>query len=38
LFTSKRKESIMLIIPTQLNGEPLVDHIDGYYCPVFFWA
>lgn len=27
----------MIVIPTQLNGEPLVAHVDGYYCPVFFW-
>jgi hypothetical protein len=27
----------MLIIPTQFNGEPLIQWQDGYFCPFFFW-
>lgn len=26
-----------LIIPCQMNGEPMNDWADGYFCPVYFW-
>jgi len=27
----------MLIIPCQINGEPMTRFADGTYCLVYFW-